>query len=238
MSMRLSSSLAFLLLRLLLAQLCSAQSTLTVAAAADLSALEPVLTRAFEKTNPTIQVRFVNGASAALAQQIQQGAPFDVFLSANIDLVDQLNLLSPRIYAVGHVAILWRDGKPHNLNDLTLPATRFIAIPNPKLAPYGLAAQQALQRSGIWDRVQPKLVYAENVRQTLQLFDSGNADAVLTALSLVYDRHPQTVPSEVVQKAGIVPATKQPKPARTFLDWLLSPPAQQILAQFGFKTGP
>jgi molybdate transport system substrate-binding protein len=230
MSMRLSSSLAILLLTSLL----SAQTTLTVAAAADLAAAEPVLAAAFEKTNPTVKVRFVTGASAALAQQIQAGAPFDVFLSANLDLVDQLHLDSPRIYTTGHVALLWKDGKTHPLADVTLPGVRFVAIANPKLAPYGLAAQQALQKAGLWDKIQSKVVYAENVRQTLQLFDSGNADAVLTALSLVVERHPQVVRSEIAQKGGIVSASKNHPAAAAFLTWLLAPPAQKILARFGF----
>jgi len=239
MSIRLSSSVAFLLLSLFLVPFCLAQSpnptTLTVAAAADLSAAEPVLAAEFEKTNPSIQIRFVTGASTALAQQIQHGAPFDLFLSANIDLVDSLRLDETKIYTVGHIAILWKDGKDHPLTDLATPAIRFVAIANPKLAPYGLAAQQELQRLGLWDKIQPKIVYAENVRGTLQLFDSGNADAVLTALSLVMTRHPQVIHSEIIQKGGIVPATKFPQAARVFLNWLLSPPAQQILARYGFS---
>ncbi len=238
MSERLSSCLAFLLLSLFLVPLSSAQSpnptTLTVAAAADLSAAEPVLAAEFEKTNPSIKIRFVTGASTALAQQIHNGAPFDLFLSANIDLVDSLHLDDAKIYTVGHIAILWKDGKDHPLTDLANPNIHFLAIANPKLAPYGLAAQQELQRLGLWDKLQPKIVYAENVRGTLQLFDSGNADAVLTALSLVINRHPQIVHSEIVQKAGIVPATQSPQAAHAFLDWLLSPPAQQILARYGF----
>jgi molybdate transport system substrate-binding protein len=234
MSMRLSSSLIILLLSFFCSKSFAQQNTLTIAAASDLSSAEPMLTAAFEKTNPSIRVRFVNGASAALAQQIQQGAPFDAFLSANVVLVDQLQLASPKTYAVGHVAMLWKDSKPHPLNDLAGPGVRFMALPNPKLAPYGLAAKQVLQRAGLWDKIQLKIVYAENVRQALELFDSGNADAVLTSASLIINRHPQILPSEVLQKGGIVPATKMPEAAQKFLDWLVSPPAQQILATFGF----
>jgi molybdate transport system substrate-binding protein len=233
MSIALSSSLALFSLSFFCA-LAPAQITLTVAAASDLSSAEPALAAAFAKTNPSIQVRFVNGASAALAQQIQQGAPFDVFLSANVALVDRLHLNDPKTYAVGHVAVLWRDGKPHPLSHLQDPEIRFVALPNPKLAPYGLAAQQALQRLKLWTAIQGKIVYAENVRQTLQLFDSGNTDAVLTSDSLVVHRNPQIVPSEVVQRAGIVPANKNPKAAQIFLNWLMSPPARKILASFGF----
>lgn len=236
--MRLSSSLAFFLLSLILVPVSGAESphpmTLTVAAAADLSAAKPALAAAFEKTHPSVRVRFVTGASTALAQQIQAGAPFDLFLSANVELVDQLHLDSTRIYTVGHIAILWKDGKPHPLYDLANPEVRFVAMANPKLAPYGLAAQQELQRSGLWEKVEKKIVYAENVRGTLQLFDSGNADAALTALSLVVDRHPQIVRSEIVQKAGIVHATKAPQAAQGFLEWLVSPAAQEILARYGF----
>lgn len=237
MSIRLSSSLAFFWLSFF-CTLAPTQTTLTVAAASDLSSAEPALLAAFEKTNPSIKLRFANGASAALAQQIQQGAPFDVFLSANVVLVDQLHLNDPQTYAVGHVALLWRDGKHHPLSHLRDPEIRFIALPNPKLAPYGLAAQQALQSAHLWTAIEKRIVYAENVRQTLELFDSGNADAVLTSDSLIVGRNPQIVPSEVIQKGGIVPGTKLPEAARTFLNWLLSPPAQKILATFGFsKTG-
>ncbi len=233
MSTQLSSSVAVLLLGLFCIP-ANGQQTLTVAAAADLSAAEPLLSAAFEKADPAVKVRFVNGASAAIAQQIRAGAPFDVFLSANIDLVDQLHLDSPKTYTVGHVAVLWKDGKQHTLQDLGKPEIRFVALANPKLAPYGLAAQHALESAHLWDAVQPKIVYAENVRQALQLFDSGNADVVLTSASLVISRHPQIVPSRVVQKAGIVPASKRKQEAQAFLDWLLSAPAQAILAGFGF----
>ena len=213
-----------------------AQTTLTIAAASDLSAVEPVLTQAFEKANPLIRHSFRKRGQRFAGQQIQAGAPFDLFLSANINLVDQLHLDDAKIYTVGHVAVLWKDGKQHPLSDLAQSSVRFVALPNPKLAPYGLAARQALEQAKLWSAVQPKAVYAENVRQTLQLFDSGNADAVLTAASLVVGRHSQTVPSAVVQKAGIVPSSKNAAAAKTFLDWLISAPAQQILARFGFSV--
>ena len=218
-----------------------AQTTITIAAAADLSAAEPGLTSRFEKAHPAIRVRFANGASTALAQQIQQGAPFDVFLSANVELVAKLRLDSAKTYAVGHVAMLWRDGKPHPLSELGSSGVRYVAMANPKLAPYGLAAEQVLQRSGLWDKVQSKIVYAENVRQTLQLFDSGNADAVLTSLSLVIGRKPQIVPSEVVQKAGIVRGSKERQAAEVFMEWVgVAPGAGNLtgnLALIGLRIG-
>jgi len=95
----------------------------------------------------------------------------------------------------------------------------------------------------LWDKVQPKIVYGENVRQTLQLFDSGNADAVLTSDGLVNDRKPQLIPADwhqpIIQKAGIVSASSKQKDASLFLQFLLGPTAQAIFAKYGFgKSAP
>lgn len=224
-------------------QLSSAQNTLTVAAAADLTAVEPVLQQQFEKTHP-IRLRYVTGASATLAQQIANGAPYDIFLSANAQFVDDLAAkrkiepISVKPYAIGQVGLLWRDGKSHTVNDLAQKWVRFVALPNPQLAPYGVAAQQSLEHAGIWKMVQPKVVYGENVRQALQLLESGNADAVLTSDSLLQGKPAQVLPASwhapIVQKAGIVAATPNRAAAQQFLEFLLSPAAQGIFVKFGF----
>jgi len=254
MSVSLSSSLvAFLLISSASAY---PQNTLTVAAASDLTNLEPELAQAFRKNEPNrgdeparlseakIRISFVTGASAMLSQQIENGAPYDVFLSANAQFVDRLGssgkLLpaSIRTYAVGRVAILWRDGKRHPINELGADWVRFVALPNPKLAPYGVAARQALEHAGVWNQVQPKVVYGENVRQTLQLFESGNADAVVTSDSLLQGKNPDVLPADwhqpIVQKVGIVAASPNRAAAQTFVDFLLSPAGQAVFAQFGF----
>jgi molybdate transport system substrate-binding protein len=220
------------------------QSTLAVAAAADLSGLEPQLAQQFEKTNP-IHVRFVTGASGMLSQQIENGAPYDVFLSANAQFVDRLSSFgklrpdSVKVYAVGRVGILWKDGKQHRISDLAENWVRFVALPNPQLAPYGAAAQEALEHAGIWKQVQPKVVYGENVRQALQLFESGNADAVLTSDSLLQGRNATVIPADwhrpIVQKAGIVAGTKNLEAARKFMAFLTSQNGQAIFAKFGFS---
>ena len=242
MSLSLSSCLPFSLFFLSTSFLV-AHTNLTVAAAADLSKVTPELAQAFEKTNPTVQVRFVIQASAMLSQQIENGAPYDVFLSANAQFVDRLissNKIDPSaaVYATGRLAILWRDGKRHDINDLTQDWVRFVALANPKLAPYGVAAQQSLEHERLWEKLQPKVVYGENVRQTLELFDSGNADAVLTSDGLVSDRSPQLIPPDwhkpIIQKAGIVSASKKQKEAALFLKFLLGPTAQAIFAKYGF----
>ncbi|HEX4748661.1 MAG TPA: molybdate ABC transporter substrate-binding protein [Bryobacteraceae bacterium] len=225
-------------------QLLSAQTTLTVAAASDLTTLEPVLQQEFEK--PTeVRIRWVTGASATLAQQIESGAPYDVFLSANAQFVDQLSAKgkiepnSIEAYAVGRLGLLWRDGKQHELKDLAADWVRIVALPNPQLAPYGAAAQAALEHLRIWTAVHPKVVYGENVRQTLQLFESGNADAVLTSDSLLQGKAAQLIPGDlhppIVQKAGIVAGTKYHKAAEQLLAFLRSPAAQAVFKKFGFS---
>jgi molybdate transport system substrate-binding protein len=246
MSVRLSSYLSIIFL-LLLTSLATAQPTLTVAAAADLSALEPQLAHQFEKTNP-IRIHFVTAASTILSQQIENGAPYDVFLSANAQFVDHLSSFgklrpdSVAAYAVGRVGVLWKDRKQHQISDLTENWVRFVALPNPKLAPYGAAAQEALEHAGIWKQVQPKVVYGENVRQALQLFESGNADAVLTAAALLQGKNATVIPADwhrpIVQKAGIVAGTKNLEAARKFLDYLTGKDAQAIFAKFGFSPTP
>jgi molybdate transport system substrate-binding protein len=239
----LSSSLSITFLLFFTSAFCVARNTLTVAAAADLAALAPELGQVFEKANPTVRVRFVTEASAVLAQQIENGAPYDLFMSANAKFVDRLVLAGklapqPVVYATGRLAVLWRDGKHHDVNDLARKWVRFVALANPQLAPYGAAAREALEHAQLWARIKPKVVYGENVRQTLQLFDSGNADAVFTAAGLVMERNPQMIPADwhqpIVQKAGIVTASAKQKAAALFLRFLEGSEAQEIFARHGF----
>ncbi|MBV8709890.1 MAG: molybdate ABC transporter substrate-binding protein [Acidobacteriaceae bacterium] len=222
-----------------------AQTALTVAAASDLSALGPELQEGFCKEQKQCSIRLVNASSSVLSQQIENGAPFDVFMSANAEYADRLGhsgkLLpsSVRVYAIGRVGVLWRDGKKHPLRELATAPIKFVALPNPKLAPYGVAAQQALEYAGLWTMVQPKVVYGENVRQTLQLLESGNADAVLTADSLLQGKDAEVIPADwhqpILQKAGLVTASPNRELARRFLDFLVSAEGQAVFALYGFS---
>ena len=246
MSMALSSYL--LAIFLLAAPFSSAQTPLTVAAASDLSALGPELQKAFCQGQSSCAVRFVNASSAILSEQIENGAPFDVFMSANAEYADRLGrsgkLLpsSIRVYTVGRVGVLWRDGKKHPLRDLATAPVKFVGLPNPKLAPYGVAAQEALEYAGLWTMVQPKVVYGENVRQTLQLLESGNADVVLTSDSLLQGKNAEVIPDDwhkpILQKAGLVTASPNREPARRFLDFLVSAEGQAVFARYGFGPLP
>jgi molybdate transport system substrate-binding protein len=226
---------------LIFCQLAPAQAILTVAAAADLADLQKPLAHG----QP---IRFVFASSAVLRQQIENGAPYDVFLSANAAYVDRLassGKLEPgsvRVYAVGRVGLLWRDGKHHPISNLTQNRVRIVALPNPKLAPYGVAAQQALEHAGIWSKVQPKVVYGENVRETLELFSSGNADAVLTSASLLQGKNPDLIPADwhqpIIQKGGVIASARLADAGRRFMDFLTSPAGQAIFARFGFGPPP
>lgn len=227
---------------------CIAQTALTVAAASDLSALDLEMQKGFCKGQKQCSIRFVNASSSVLSQQIENGAPFDVFMSANAEYADRLGhsgkLLpsSIRVYAAGQVGVLWKDGKKHPLRELATAPIKFVALPNPKLAPYGVAAQQALEYAGLWTMVQPKVVYGENVRQTLQLLESGNADAVLTADSLLQGRNAEVIPEDwhqpILQKAGLVSASPNRELARRFLDFLVSVEGQAVFARYGFSSPP
>jgi molybdate transport system substrate-binding protein len=221
-------------------------ATLTVAAAADIAAADHDLTDSFHKVFPEDSVRFSFAASGALAQQISNGAPYDVFLSANESFVDQLAVAqkilpdSVHVYALGQLGILWRDGKSHRLSDLTEKWVRFAAIANPRLAPYGAAAQQSLEHENLWDIVRTKVVFGENVRQALQMFDTGNADVVLTAYSLLVGRAgaaiiPDDWHKPIRQKAGIVAASQNLEAARHFLAFLASPSGARILTEHGLR---
>ncbi|MGC2661908.1 MAG: molybdate ABC transporter substrate-binding protein, partial [Bryobacteraceae bacterium] len=244
LSAQLSSCGRLLFSLLFLTAFAFAQTTLTVAAAADLATLEAPIAAAFRAEHPKDSVVWVTEASGVLSQQIQHGAPYDVFLSANRSFVERLTSSgkvapdSVMVYAVGRLGVLWKDGKSHPLSDLEQNWVRFLALPNPKLAPYGAAAVESLQHTGIWAKLQDRIVYGENVRQTLQLFESGNADAVITSASLLQGKHPDMIPDSwhqpIRQEAGLVASSAHRDAADNFLKFLKSPAGQRVFARFGF----
>ena len=190
-----------------------------------------------------MKLRFTFGPSGSLARQISSGAPYDVFLSADQarvkDLIASGDLLpdSAVNYAQGRLALWSKDGKFHSLTDLV--AATHISIANPAIAPYGLAAKQALEKSGLWEKVAPKIVYGESVRQALEYAESGNADAALTAWSLVVQARgvllPATLHDPIRQSGGVVKGTQNPAAARAFLRFLVSPEGQRLLERNGFS---
>jgi molybdate transport system substrate-binding protein len=225
---------------------------LRLAAASDLQEALPRIVERFRATHPgEIEVSF--GASGQLAQQIRAGAPLDLFLSANLgfvgDLAEQgiIDAASVRPYAVGSLVIVQPESSPiavTSITDLTRADLRHVAIANPELAPYGIAARQALQAAGIWDGAQPRIVMADTVRQALQFVQSGNADAGIVgrAISRVGGLKGVAVDSSlhapIVQGLGVVAASSQRDRARAFASYLLGAEAQGILTEYGFMSPP
>ncbi len=222
---------------------CGAPPRLTVAAASNLTGVFDEIGRAFtEETG--IEVVFTYGSTAALAQQVDAGAPVDVFAAADTEhiahLVLKRKIVHHAVYGRGQLALWSRDASLKTLKDLTRPEVKFVAIAQPELAPYGEAAVQALRGSGQWDAVQPKLVYAGSVSQAKQLAATGNADVALTAYSLVF-REPGTVqlidPSlyaPIDQALGVVAASLRADDARKFAAFVLGPKGRAILIQNGY----
>lgn len=189
------------------------------------------------------KARFVLGASGLLARQIEQGAPYDVFLSANerfvADLAKSGRLLpaSARVYAYGRLGLWSRDGSVTRLDQLRDRRVVHLAMANPASAPYGAAARELLESAGLWAAVEPKVVYGENVRQALQFAESGNADAVITSWSLVFERGGILLPASghapIRQAGGVVAGRPDEAAALRFLDLLASDEGRKILAGHG-----
>lgn len=221
----------------LAAALAAHAADLIVAAASDLAPF----TSSFEKSFTAAKIRFTVASSGSLARQIENGAPYDVFLSASEQYVHDLaakGFVDPStivIYATGRLGIWSADDSVHSFDDLRRPAVKHIAIPNPEFAPYGVAAKKALQTRGVWKQIESKLVYAENVRQALQYADSRNADAVITSWTLLKDRG-VLIPAEwhdpIRQAAAVVKSSGNPF-ARAFLAFLSGSEAKKILESGG-----
>lgn len=223
---------------------------LRVAAAANLQKVftEALLPAFQRKTGATVTPTF--GATKQLALQLKQGAPFDVFVAADTATVDKLALQglivpgSGRVYAIGRL-VLWtrRDAKAHprKIQDLASPSYGKIAIANPVTAPYGLAAQQSIAAAGLAASVTPRLVQAENIGQALQYARSGNADAALTALSLVIEDKtdpyvivPDRLHAPIAQSAGLVRASRKQASGQRFIGFLTSRQAASIWKRYGY----
>lgn len=227
---------------------------LTVAAAADLSsALKEIGNNYEHRTGVRLKLSF--GASGMLTQEIQNGAPFDAFLSADMDYPRQLigagaaEASSLGQYAVGKL-VLWvppdspLDLQNRGINALLEPSVKKIAIANPQHAPYGRAAVAALKHAGLYDRVRDRLVTGENVAQAAQFVESGNAQAGFVALAHALAPGMQgkgkywEIPAQdyppLAQGAVVLTRSPHRKEAAAFLEYLLSKEASGVLQKYGF----
>jgi molybdate transport system substrate-binding protein len=231
----------------------AAQDThLTIAAAADLQFAMGDLVHEYEKQNQTT-VDVTYGSSGYFFSQIQNGAPFDLFFSADTEYPERLQsagLVEPGtlyVYAIGQLVIWAPQGSTAQLNEswsvLIDPTTKKIAIANPKLAPYGRAAIASLQRAGIYQQVQSKLVYGENISQAAQFVESGSAQLGIIAKSLAVSPAmklgeswpiPADMHAPIQQAVAILRNAKGKEQARKFLDFVKSNTARAILEKDGF----
>jgi molybdate transport system substrate-binding protein len=230
-------------------------TSVTVAAASDLQFALRELIDEFETVAPGVRVEAVFGSSGNLVGQIRNGAPFDVFVSADIAYardVEAAGLAEPgstRRYAIGALALWVPDGSPldvksRGLEALTDPAAARIAIANPEHAPYGRAAVAAMQAAGVYDTVRDRLVLGENVSQAAQFVESGSADVGIVALSIV--RAPTLdgvgtfaeVPTElyppIEQGVVVLDRATDRAAAESFVAFVLSDAGRPVLGRYGF----
>lgn len=222
---------------------------LLVMAAASLNTAMPELIAQFE-ANTGIPADLVLGATGNLAAQIENGAPADLFFSADAATVERLRnsgAIRPESvvnYANGELVLVWREGiePPQSLADLADPRFEAVAIANPEHAPYGAAAREALQGLRIWDEMEPRVVMAENVSQSYQLVGTGNADAGLVSRSVL--PNPSAIEflpvdpalhTPIRQAAGVLVRSTHPG-AQRFLDFVTSVTGQTVLQEAGFRA--
>lgn len=226
-------------------------SMLRIAAASDLRFAMEEIVKAFEHEAPKAKIEVIYGSSGRFRTQIEHGAPFDMYFSADARYPEQLvqaghALSVPVPYAVGRVVVWGKDvdARTLHLDKLDSYAFKRIAIANPRHAPYGARAKEALEALQLWDRLEPTLVYGENIAHTLQLVESGAAEIGIVALSLVLsptlaggERY-QLIEEHLHQalnQAFIVTKRAQDKAlAWRFAAYLQTAPVRSILQNYGF----
>jgi len=230
-----------------------AAENIAIAAAANLVYVIGPLNAEFAKVRADVAVQVEIGASGNLVAQIKNGAPYDVFLSADTEFPQKLvraggaQSSSLVTFAMGKL-VLWTTKPGVELSSIESVVrskmVEKIAIANPGTAPYGRATEEALAKLGLSDVAKPKLVFGENITQAAQFVSTGNADAGFVALSLVLSPNLKMkgrwieVPSALytpIAQAGVLTTRGATKAAaRQYLDFLTSPAARKVFAQFGY----
>jgi molybdate transport system substrate-binding protein len=229
--------------------------SLSVAAAANLAFALDGLNAEFSKTAPAVKVTVVLGASGSLVAQISNGAPYDVFLSADLGFPEALvrtghaDAASLTPFAVGRI-VLWTVKPGVDLSSVAAavrsPSVQTLAIANTVSAPYGRGARQALQSLGLWDLAGPKLVTAEDISQAAEFVETGNADAGFVAMSAVLSPKLKgrgrwiEVPAELyeplVEGAVITARGKGNPESARYIAFLRSASARAVLERFGYGS--
>ena len=224
---------------------------ITVAAAADLKFAMDEIVTTFKQANPGNEVDVIYGSSGKFHTQIQQGAPYDLYFSADIAFPRELvkagfAASEATSYAFGRI-VLWsasQDASKMTLASLTDPKIARVAIANPKHAPYGKRAEEALRASGLWEKVEPKLVYGENIAHTAQFVQTGNAQVGIIALALAVNPElankggywliPENLHEPLEQGYIITKRAEGNALAKRFADYMGSKPARAVMTRYGF----
>lgn len=226
--------------------------SVTVAVASNFIAPLAALERRFEADSGH-ELTVVAGSTGQLYAQIKNGAPFDVFLSADQEHPEMLiangfgDGTTRLTYAVGRLALWTRDADklaPLALDSLRRTDYRWLAIANPELAPYGLAAQQALEKLGLWDTLQPRIVRGENIAQTFGMAETRNADLAFVALSqavayakpAAYVEIPAELYEPIRQDAILLTRARSNAAALAFLAFLQTAEARELIERFGYAA--
>ena len=225
-------------------------TTLNVAAASNLTYVMPEIIKSFEERHKDIKVRLSLASTGNIYSQIKNGAPFDIFLSADglrPDLLFKAGMTvgEPFTYARGGL-VLWSDKKMsfvEGLFVLSSPGIKKIAIANPRHAPYGAAAKDALEEAGLWEVLKDKLIYGENVGQAAQFVKSGSVQAGFISESMLKSPSIKGGSSYILpvgsyeairQRGVIIKREMDSAPAMLFRDFLLSGDAKKIFKEFGY----
>ncbi len=229
--------------------------SITIAVAANVSYAIDDLKSAFGKLHPEIDTTIILGSSGKLTAQIRYGAPYDLLMSADMRYPkalydDGLAISEPIIYAKGALALLSTEARDFSkgLSILQDSNIEKIAIANPKTAPYGIAAAEALREVKLYQKLKPKFIYGESVSQTL-IYAIKASDIGLVAKSSLYSPRmshykeginwiaiDSSLYSPIAQGMVILKATKSPKVAEVFYKFMLSDTAKNILRKFGYQV--
>jgi molybdate transport system substrate-binding protein len=231
-----------------------ARPQLAVAAAANLRSAAEELRRGFEADRPGVAVALTFGASGTFFAQLQNGAPFDVFLSADRDYPAKViaaglgAAADERVYAIGKLVVWLPPGSTVDVQGLGLaalarPEVKRIALANPAVAPFGRAAEAALRKAGVWEAVKDRLVLGTSVAQAAQFATTGAADAAFLPLSLTFEEAlsggmvvpvPEGLYPALEQSGIVLASARDPALARAFLAYVTGEKGRAILAKYGY----
>jgi len=223
---------------------------ITIAAASDLLPAFSEIAELY-KEEQGVSITFSFGSTGQLADQIENGAPFDVFAAANVSFIDRLiqgNYViedSQQTYAFGRIGITSIKDENHHiesLEELTSENIRFVSIANPDHAPYGLAAKQALQTAEVWEKIEGKLVLGRNITDALTQIETGNVEVGIIAMSLYKAQQEdlsftlldEELHEPLEQSIGIVKGTDQEDASRQFINFILNGNGKKVMEKYGF----